>query len=717
MTLPVEIEVYEKDNSTLVCSLTHNDAEPDEARQVVNLSGKTQREGDGDGTLVVDVGHPQASELIGGRFIQVKETVDDTPRVPLTFRIRTGTEVRIPPPGSGSSKRLITIKGDGPRRILKFGRVLPWLPVGWTPTSNRRRFGPESPGLDTSDWTDPFTQLRLTSEPGKPFGMPDVFGDQWIDAEEEDDVMTVGDRWFRREFIFDDTAAQLDFMASWDDRGAQYLHGVELQAVDPAFPDKVWHKPWRAPTWVEPMDDPYLYAARASNDGGKAAFMNETWVSGPDGISTMLFLSGVPNGGDYDELFGEWLCYIGPAGEWFTPGEIIRILLDECHARGELLDVTRGCTDLLDSAGEPWDKIEAEFDATGTLLDAMKVLEASWIDFDVSNTDGLVLDAWKKDPGRGTAVSIDVTSSAAELTEDSTTTEWEQANDVLLAGEKDQWLYESPLAVLAYGRLPGGVVNVGKIKDQPTLDRIGAEYLAPRLEPQESRVIGVSPLLELPAAPGDTISVEGVAGQRIEEIGFQLGKHGLLKAPALSTPAQERKKRSDRIVELLIRQYGETLGSARALDLGTGIEPGPVENSPLEEWTWDIADMLDPEYWAGDEDNPRAWQTYTVKDATRLVGMIVRADWADQEEDEVPFQCTTGQSRFVLLRNGLPTSPPFIATLPETNVAEPSNPQTWAISFILGPALVNPLETLSVSCIENGGHINGTVEVLGTKGV
>lgn len=716
MTLPVNVEVYEPDNETLVCSLTHNDIDPAEARQVVDLSGKTQREGDGDGTLVVDVGHPQAAELTGGRWIQVKETVDEVERVPLTFRIRTSTEVRIAPPKSGPSKRLITVKGEGTRRFLKWGRVLPWLPLGATPTSNRRRFGPESPGLDTTAWTSPFTQLRLTSEPGKPFGMPDVFGDQWIDAEAEDDDMTLGDRWFRRQFTPDD-AGQIDFFASWDDRGAQYLHGVEMQAVDPTYPDKVWHKPWRAAAWVEPIGEPLVYTARSSNDGGKAAFMNETWRSGPDGITTMLFLSGVPVGGDYDELFGEWLCYIGPAGEWFTPGEIIRILLDECHARGELLDVTRGCTDTHDSAGVPWDKIEVEFDATGTLLDAMKVLEASWIDFDVSNTGGLVLDAWKKDPGRGTAKSIDLTSASLTITEDSTTTEWEQANDVLLVGDQVQTLYESPAEVLAYGRLPGGLVNVGKIKDTPTLERIGAEYLAPRLEPQESRVVGVSPLLEFDADPGDTISIEGQPGQRVEELGFQLTRDGLMKAPALSTAAQQRKKRSDRIVDLLVRQYGETLGSARALDLGTGIDPGPVEHAPLEEWTWDVSEALDPEYWAGDEDNPRAWQTYTVREATRLVGMIVRADWADQEDDEVPFQCTTGQTRIVLLRNGVPASPPFIATLPEVNVANPGDPSVWAIQYILGPALLQPLETISVACIENGGHVNGAIEVLGTKGV
>ena len=44
MPLPVQVDVYEADNSTLVCSLTHNEAVPADARQVRELSGRVSLE-------------------------------------------------------------------------------------------------------------------------------------------------------------------------------------------------------------------------------------------------------------------------------------------------------------------------------------------------------------------------------------------------------------------------------------------------------------------------------------------------------------------------------------------------------------------------------------------------------------------------------------------------------------------------------------------------
>lgn len=712
----VDIRVYEPDNETLVCSL--ND---DEGRAPRSLSGKEELEGPGLGELVIDRGHPRAGELTEGRWVQVHELVGEEADVPLAFRVGRKQDVRVPAPGSQRKDRLVTVRGEGPRWVLRKGLVRPRLPLSQFPKTNRRGFSWYSPEYDPSTddgWTAPFVQDRLTSEPGKPFGAPDVFRPQWIYGEAEADMMTIGDCVFRRVFTLD-AASPLIFLSTGDDRFAHYFEGTQLHAVETEFPATTWHKVHQSVV-KDVQAGTYVFGGRATNDGGKGAFFNETWRTGPGGITTRVCMTGVPQGDAYDSQFGSWLCYMNPTGEWFTVGEILRILVGECHDRFEVLDLQLGSfTDTHDSNGVPWPRIEVEFDATSNLETAAKVLEPH-ADIVVSNTGGLILDAYVKDPGRGGVVKIIGTDTPADLTVangalvgDTLEEEFERETIATLVGDKGLYEY-ADASVFVHGRLPGDPVNVGGIDVADQLNRIGAEYLGPRLEPQRSRIVQVAPRTKLFAHPGDSLTVEGESGFRIHELELNLTDKGLERTPALDSPVAQRMKRSKRSVDYLIRQYGELLGGPRAIDLGSGIDPGPVDTKTEESWSWNEPEMLDPEYWEDDPDNPRAWQRYRVPEAIRLVGLVVTADWADQESGEV-FQNTVGQTRILLLRNNQPTVPPFIATLPESNLDDPTNPEVWAIQFILGPAYVGPGETLSVTCIENGDHMNGSIEILATK--
>ena len=96
MPLPVQVDVYEADNSTLVCSLTHNEAVPADARQVRELSGRVSLDDAGSGEVAVDFDHPQVNELTGGRYVRCTEGG----RVRFAFSIDDIHDVRIPPPGS-----------------------------------------------------------------------------------------------------------------------------------------------------------------------------------------------------------------------------------------------------------------------------------------------------------------------------------------------------------------------------------------------------------------------------------------------------------------------------------------------------------------------------------------------------------------------------------------------------------------------------------------
>ncbi len=287
--LPVQVDVYEDDNATLVCSLTHNETTPADARQVRALRGRVSLDEAGDGELTVDYDHPQVAELTGGRFVRVIEG----DRTPLAFRIDRDRDVRIPPPGSGDADKTFTVRGAGPLDYMRLGRVLPWLAVGAKPVSRRRRFDWSSPQLDTTDWTSPYDQDRLTSEPGKPFGIPALFTTKWIWGEAEDDTMTIGECCFRRIFEITGTdPVQVSAFASADDGFEDAWQAVNVVEANEAFPGKVWHRPYRSPVLLEPGE--YVYAAKARNDGGKGAFICDAWSVGAGGLLDQVFMSGVP---------------------------------------------------------------------------------------------------------------------------------------------------------------------------------------------------------------------------------------------------------------------------------------------------------------------------------------------------------------------------------------------------------------------------------------
>ena len=709
--LPVRIDVYEPDNTTLVCSLTHNDVTPADARQVRELRGRVELDGFGDGELAVDFDHPQVAELTGGRFVRVVETVDEVERTPLAFRIRESREVRVPPPGQGDASRIVSVKGGGPLEVTKLGRVLPWLDVGAKPFTRRRRFDWSSPQLDTSDWTTPFDQFRLTSEPGKPFGLPALFTTKWIWGEEEADNMTIGECCFRRQFtIGGSDPVQVSAFASADDGFEDAWQGVKVIEANEPFPGKVWHKPYRSPVLLNPGT--YVYAAKARNDGGKGAFICDAWSVGAAGLIDQLFMSGLPEDNELDALYGTWLCFMNPQGEWFTPGEIVRILLDECQDRGELLDVTLGFDDVEDSAGNPWPKIEFECDATGTLWDALELLAATHVDVAMSH-EGLTLSMWNKEPGRGSVSSVSVQQASREIAADVTEVDYEVANDVLLVSDTTMYLYEDAASITVHGRRPGGSLQVGSIADEATLDRIGAAYLTGRTDPLPSRAVEVSPLVDFDAEPGDTITVEATSGLRVTQIGFGLAPDGQLrKQPAVESPWQLAAVRGRRLAERLIAELGESKQASRAIDTGRpGVDAGPVAPVEMESWSWRDPGELDPEYWDVAEEQVKAWQPYTAKEAARLVALIVTADWAEPDGADGLDQITTGESEFLLLRNGVATSPPFIATLPATNLDDPTDPTTFGIAFILGEGYADPNSRWSVACITNGGHANGAATI------
>lgn len=706
------VELYERDNVTPV--LSGGDPVVFEAtreKQVRGLSGVASLDDTGNGTIRISSHHPYADELTTDRIVRVTEDG----RTPLAFFTDKVRRVRVA--ADGPAGRIIEAKGDGVRSVLRRGFILPFLDLAQErPLTTRRIHGGASPGIDTSDWTTPTVLSRTSSQPARPIAMPSN-DSRWIWGETESDSMTIGDCWARRWFTLTEQK-QVVFLVTADDIFDDWLHGCELQRVEPAFPAEVWHKPWRSPMLLNPGT--YVYTVHATNQGGKGGLIAEAWTTTATGLDDMLFMSGVPTGGPLDFLYGEddeaWQVLFNPADPpGMTPGEMVDEWLAECHARGELLDVSAGSyTAELDSAGDPWsEKVPLEVDATGTFEDGFDVLCASYVDGCVSKTDGLVIDMWNKDPGRGQSRPIVLQQSAKQIRSDETETDGKVENTVLLVHDRGIRRFESPLSVLAYGVRPGGKINCGSISDPAVLDQIATAYLYPRTNPQQSRRVEMTSTLEFDAEEGDTISVEDDEDLRVMEIGFELQPDGrLAKSPSLATPWQERVKRSDRLVDRMIRENGSSMASARVLDTGTNIPSGSVDTEELISWSWTDADLLDMEYWDLAAEEPVGWQEHVLPDARRLDRLQVVCKWAEPDGAGGLAQVTTGQSRFLLLIDGLPTSPPFIATVPETSGT--SDPTISGIAYVFGEAFVRPLSKLSIAPIENGGHIEGAAAIWGT---
>lgn len=717
--MAVEVIVYEEDNTTVAANLT-------EARQVRDVSGKDLLLGVGTGEVTVDHDHPQVGVLTGGRIVQVH----DSGRVPLSFSIDKKREVFVPGSANDADKT-VTVSGKGLRGYLDRARVLPWLPVAsdgvadQRPITRRRLFNPASPTQDLTAWTTPIVQARTETQPARPRGWPSNDA-KWLWGITESDDMAAGDCWFVRDFTLEIDSTCV-FLVTADDKFVDFLEGAELQREEPKYPTQTSWDPFRSPMQLKAGT--YRYSVKGTNETNvplfemaKAAIMAEGWRTSSAGMTTRIFMSGLPVEGEeeYDAQYGTWKCLsypeIGDAGYGHTPGEIMDVLLTEAQARSEIPDLTWDFTGTLDSNGDAWaDRIpEIDFDATGTVGDAISKLEDSgYCDVEVTNTGGLELRLFNKG-ARGTIQPITISAAAGNLKSHAVETNYDIQNNVLLVRDRGMYLMDSDLSTLAYGPRPGGSVQVGPIETPEVLENIGAAYLDGLTNAGESVIIETTPLFDVAASPGDYCDVEGDL-LRVTEMGFKLDQHdgGLRTAPVFSTPYELSRKRSEQVVQRLIAENGKSQATARVIDTGTNIPSGKLDPVKLTSWSWTLPEDLEVEFWDTDEEEPVGWQPYTLEESVRIWAMIVECDWAEPDGLGGITQVSEGQSRFSLQIDGGPAPVPLIATVPETSGT--ADPYIYGIQYIFGPAYLAAGQRISVAPIENGAHVNGSVSIWATE--
>lgn len=199
-----------------------------------------------------------------------------------------------------------------------------------------------------------------------PIGWPDVPQAKWIWDRDSRTVAPVGDVYFRKTFT---TMADLSFalFATADDNFQAYLDGIPILSANSV---NGWTQLYRGDLDLPAGD--HVLAIKATNSGGPAGVMaslfsyQDAKLAQPSQLITFTGDTG-------------WLCSAYPTTPpGWTPGEILRVLMEEAKARGvdTLMNMPLGFTDALDSDGEPWEGIyDWAFDVGAEYLNVIESME------------------------------------------------------------------------------------------------------------------------------------------------------------------------------------------------------------------------------------------------------------------------------------------------------------------------------------------------------
>ena len=169
------------------------------------------------------------------------------------------------------------------------------------------------------------------------------------------------------------------------------------------------------PGWTsEPNEESFVYAHRATPFLSAGTHYiaveaeSQAWTPTLPGVSRGLLHVSVHSGGGVGATYSSGNLLLGTSSSWKcldypavwpapTPGRIMRTLLEEAQARGALTGWSLGCTDTVDSAGQPWPNNQAHVFRVGqTYADVLRQMADTSIEF-AARPAGLVLDLWRKD--------------------------------------------------------------------------------------------------------------------------------------------------------------------------------------------------------------------------------------------------------------------------------------------------------------------------------
>ena len=351
---------------------------------------------DGAGSFLLSVDDNRVTENadILNPYNVVKAVVNGEVRG--AFFIRNKHETLV---GKGeNAERMYEFSGPGLKGWLKFARVYASQTLADNKKLSDYRYFNFS-GSDThswynpADWEDATVQSTVREEtvwnpttgagnPWKtaPVGWPDAPSAKWIWDRNTRFAAGApeGDVYFRKEFTSTEQKSYALF-ATADDSFEAFIDGVPILAIREK---NAWTALWRGDIDLPAGD--HVIAIKASN------------VSGPAGLLAVLFAYSDPK----EEEAAVLVTQTGDSG-WivngyptqtpgYTPGEVIRILMEEALARvtggqtSALQALTLDFTDAEDSNGEPWEVVlDWAFEIGIDYLAVMQALEDLAIEWEI----------------------------------------------------------------------------------------------------------------------------------------------------------------------------------------------------------------------------------------------------------------------------------------------------------------------------------------------
>lgn len=292
--------------------------------------------------------------------------------------------------GGEEADEATELSGRGVVALLEDGVVFPEGGPGRARFSETRVFNFASPSFDDSGWTTPVASTQTQME-FSPEGWPDPDAVYLWDRYSAVDGTPPGDVYLRHNFNVpaDDTVVEV--WIDVDDEFELWLDGQPL--VSDTFNPLSLGVPEHPRLKLDAGDHLLALRARNLNDLKAGVILSVLELDAAGVVVGTLTNTAAPG----------WRA-VGypPSPPGFTPGRVLRVLLEETQARGALAGVTLSFTDGADSAGRAWPVApDLAFPVGTDLLSVLKQIAESYLDFKM--TPNLVLHAWAT---RGTTTTV-----------------------------------------------------------------------------------------------------------------------------------------------------------------------------------------------------------------------------------------------------------------------------------------------------------------------
>lgn len=381
-----------------------------------------------------------------------------------------------------------TVNGRGTLSVFDEAVVYPegtsgfadFAPLADRKPADSRRFDFSSPIFDDSGWVFSVPVPQPASLAGAtPAGMPDSLAEWiWNAGPDGSNNNPTGDVYFRHHIALA-APTTVTFFMTCDDGFEFYVDG-QLVLADLRTP--FLQLVTRSVT-LPLVQGRHVLAVRGVNGPGlgsdnPGAFILAGFELGADGDPATAVVWTDP---DF------WLCEGYPADPpGVTPGEIIRILVEEAQARGALPGVTLGFDDDEDSAGTPWPVAPDVVLRVGT--DYLQVLsQLTEVYCDVAMDPGsLRLDAWVE-RGSASGVTLAVGASILGLTHRGGE---HQKVTAVLGRYGDHWLEDTA----GSGRRRESYMELGSASSSAQADRIVDAAMASKIDPVIATTVAFEPI-------------------------------------------------------------------------------------------------------------------------------------------------------------------------------------------------------------------------------